>query len=180
MATHEVLKLGIDAAGEATKEVTGQIDLAEKVFDASVKPRYFYEVVKYIQARRRAGTASTLTRGMVRGGGRKPYRQKGTGRARHGSRRSPLWRGGSIIFGPQPRDWSYRINKKLKKNALLAAITARRKEGRLILVEKFDLPGIFKSVECVDIAGLDDGSVAKTVVNVVGKSPLKELPPKRE
>lgn len=143
MATHEVLKLGVNAAGEATREVVEKMDLNDNaVFDAPVKPRLFHEVVKYIQARRRSGNASAKTKGLVRGGGKKPFRQKGTGRARAGSRRSPLWRGGGVIFGPQTRDWSYSINKKLRQNALRAAITARRKEGLLILVDKFDLPEI--------------------------------------
>lgn len=142
MATQDVLKLGIDASGQASREVAGSLELADSVFDAPVKPRLFYEVVKYIQAQRRAGTASTKTRAYVRGGGKKPYRQKGTGRARQGSRRSPLIRGGAVLFGPLPKDWSYRINKKVKHNALRAAITARRREGHLIVVDKFDLPEI--------------------------------------
>jgi len=142
MATQDVLKLGIDATGQASREVAGSLELSDSVFDAPVKQRFFYEVVKYIQAQRRAGTASTKTRGMVRGGGKKPYRQKGTGRARQGSRRSPVWRGGAVLFGPSPKDWSYRINKKLKQSALRAAITVRRREGHLIVVDKFDLPEI--------------------------------------
>lgn len=142
MATQDLLKVKIDAAGVADKSVAGSSELVDSVFDAPVKPRYFYEVVKHIQARKRAGTAATKNRGMKRGGGRKPYRQKGTGRARFGSRRNPLWRGGGVTFGPKPRDWGYSINKKLRRNALRAAITARRKEGSLIVVEKFDLPEI--------------------------------------
>lgn len=170
MATHELIKLGIDATGEARKEVVGSVELPDDVFNAPVKQRYFYEVVKWIQACRRAGTAATKTRGMVRGGGRKPYRQKGTGRARAGSRRSPLWRGGAILFGPQPREWSYRINKKLKRNALKSAISARVKEGRLILVDKFELPEIkTKYMQAI----LDNLEVSNALV--VDKSPSTVL-----
>ena len=142
MATLDLISVTIDAAGVADKKVSGSSELYDSIFNAPVKPQYFYEVVKSIQAQKRAGNASTKTRGLIRGGGRKPYRQKGTGRARFGSRRNPLWRGGGIIFGPRPRDWGYSVNKTLRRNALRAAITARRMEHSLVIVEKFDLPEI--------------------------------------
>ncbi len=91
-------------------------------------------------ANRRAGTAATKTRGLISGGGRKPWRQKGTGRARAGSIRSPLWRHGGTIFGPQPRDYSYKIPKKAWRQALCLAISDRAGSGKLKLIESFELP----------------------------------------
>ena len=87
----------------------------------------------------RAGTASTKTKGFVRGGGKKPWRQKGTGRARAGSIRSPLWVGGGTIFGPQPRDYSYRLPKKARKQALLSALSAKNRDGKIIVLDKWEL-----------------------------------------
>ena len=102
-------------------ETVAQLDLEEKVFGGEVKPHLFYEAVKMQLANRRTGTACTKNRVDVRGGGKKPWRQKGTGRARAGSIRSPLWKGGGVTFGPSPRDHSYRVNKKVKKAALRSA-----------------------------------------------------------
>jgi large subunit ribosomal protein L4 len=96
-------------------------------------------VVQWSLVNRRRGTASTKTRGEVRGGGRKPWRQKGTGRARHGSRRSPIWRGGGVTFGPKPRVYSYRIPKKMRKKGLRMALTAKYREGQLALMEELHL-----------------------------------------
>ena len=142
MATQEIIKIEVDPSGDISRENAGETDLSQEVFEAPIRTAYFWEVVRNIQACKRAGTASTRNRSMKRGGGRKPWRQKGTGRARAGSRRSPLWRSGGVTFGPQPKDWSYRINKKLKRKALRAAISARRNEGHLIVVDRFELPEI--------------------------------------
>jgi len=142
MPSQEIIKVEIDPTGSVAKETAGTAELSEKVFEEPVKPKYFWEVVRQIQASRRAGTSSTKNRATITGGGRKPWRQKGTGRARAGSRRSPLWKGGAVIFGPKPRDWSYRVNKKFKKKALRSAISARHKEGKVMVVEKFELPEI--------------------------------------
>ena len=88
---------------------------------------------------RRAGTASTKTRGVVRGSGRKPWRQKGTGRARAGSIRSPLWNGGGTTFGPQPRDYTYRLPRKARREALLSALSVKNRDGKIVVVEKLEL-----------------------------------------
>jgi large subunit ribosomal protein L4 len=88
---------------------------------------------------RRAGTAATKSKGWVRGGGKKPWRQKGTGRARAGSIRSPLWVGGGTIFGPQPRDYSFRMPRKARKEALLSALSLKNRDGRIIVVDKLEL-----------------------------------------
>lgn len=124
------------------KEKVSQVVLDEKVFGCEVKPHLLYEVVKMQLANRRAGTASTKNRSHVRGGGKKPWRQKGTGRARAGSIRSPIWKGGGTTFGPLPRDYSYRLNKKVKKLALRTALSIKLKEDKLLILDNFNLPEI--------------------------------------
>ena len=124
------------------KEKVSQVELDEKIFDCEVNPHLLYETVKEHLAKRRSGTASTKNRSSVRGGGKKPWRQKGTGRARAGTTRSPLWTGGGVVFGPHPRDYSYRINKKVRKSALRSALSSKLKENNLILVDTIHLPEI--------------------------------------
>jgi large subunit ribosomal protein L4 len=128
----------VDVVNRENKKVKA-VDLKEKVFQAPVKESYFYEIVKMQLANRRLGTASTKTRGMVRGGGSKPWRQKGTGRARFGSRRTPVWKGGGVVFGPQPRDYSYKVPRGLKKNALRAALSLKLNNGELKIVDDLKL-----------------------------------------
>lgn len=123
-------------------EEVKQVALDEKVFGCEVKPHLLYEVVKMQLANRRSGTASTKTRAQVSGGGKKPWRQKGTGRARFGSTRNPIWTGGGVVFGPHPRDYSYRVNKKVKKAALKSALSVKLKEEKVVIVDSFDLPEI--------------------------------------
>ncbi len=117
------------------KEKVGELELNETVFNAPVKKHLFHEVVRMQMARQRKGTASTKGRDEVRGGGRKPWRQKGTGRARAGTRRSPLWKGGGVIFGPKPRAFSFAVPKKVRRAALRAALTLRLQEEQLLVVE---------------------------------------------
>jgi len=123
-------------------ETVAQLDLEEKVFGCEVKPHLFYEAVKMQLASRRTGTACAKNRVDVRGGGKKPWRQKGTGRARAGSIRSPIWKGGGVTFGPLPRDYSYRLNKKVKKLALRSALSVKLKEDKLLILDNFNLPEI--------------------------------------
>ena len=113
--------------------------LKEEIFGARVRPHLLHQVVTMQLNSRRAGTASTKTKGFVRGGGKKPWRQKGTGRARAGSIRSPLWVGGGTIFGPQPRDYSYRLPRKARREALLSALSLKNREGKIIVVDKLEL-----------------------------------------
>ena len=120
----------------------GSIEVSDSIFAAEVKEHLFYEVIKWQLARRRAGTASTKSRSEVSGGGQKPYKQKGTGRARQGSRRAPNHVGGGIVHGPRPRSYAYRINKKLRRAALRCALSLRAKEGRLLVVKDLGLPEI--------------------------------------
>jgi large subunit ribosomal protein L4 len=116
-----------------------QPPLNEEIFGARVRPHLLHQAVTMQLNRRRAGTASTKSKGFVRGGGKKPWRQKGTGRARAGSIRSPLWVGGGTIFGPQPRDYSYRLPRKARREALLSALSLKRREGKILVVDKLEL-----------------------------------------
>jgi large subunit ribosomal protein L4 len=125
----------------ASKEV-GEIELNEMVFGVPLNEPLIHEAVRSYQANRRQGTSATKTRGDVSGAGRKLWRQKGTGRARIASLRSPLWKGGGNAHGPQPRDWSYNLPKKMRKRAMCSAISERLREGNLVIVNewKFDAP----------------------------------------
>ena len=119
-----------------------EIELSDAVFGAEVNEAAIYEVVKMQMASKRRGTASTKVRHEIRGGGKKPWRQKGTGRARSGTTRSPLWRGGGIIFGPHPRDYSYTVPKKVKKSALISALSLKVKEEKVLILRDFPMEGI--------------------------------------
>ncbi|KJR98637.1 MAG: 50S ribosomal protein L4 [Desulfobulbaceae bacterium BRH_c16a] len=123
-------------------ERVGEIELNDDVFNREVKEHILHEVVRMQRAARRSGNACTKTRVEVSGGGRKPWRQKGTGRARAGSRTSPLWRGGGVVFGPKPRDYSFKLNRKVKQQAVAMALSARFQEGNLIVVDDFSLERI--------------------------------------
>jgi large subunit ribosomal protein L4 len=130
------------------KEPAGEITLPVGAFDGPVRKHLLYEVVNMQRANRRAGTASTKTRGEVRGGGKKPWRQKGTGRARAGSIRSPIWVGGATIFGPRPRDYSYRLPSSARRSALRSALSLKVREGQLLVLDAIDIPdGKTKAVE---------------------------------
>lgn len=113
----------------------GEVELADSVFDVTVSDGAIYEALRNELANRRMGTAATKRRGQVRGGGRKPHRQKGTGRARAGSSRSPLWVGGGTTFGPQPRDYGYRLPRKVKRLAIRSVLTSKQREDRLMVVD---------------------------------------------
>ncbi len=116
--------------------------LPESIFGVPIRPHLLHQTVIMQLNNRRSGTASTKTRGLVRGSGRKPWRQKGTGRARVGSIRSPLWTGGGTTFGPQPRDYSYRLPKKARREALLSALSLRRQDEKIIVIDKLELAEI--------------------------------------
>ena len=120
-------------------EQVGEMELSPAIFAAPVNEAAVHEVVVAYLANQRRGTASTKTRGMVRGGGRKPWRQKGTGRARHGSIRSPIWTGGGTVFGPHPRDYSVRLPKKLKRVALRSALTTKYNNNEIIVLDQLSM-----------------------------------------
>jgi len=119
----------------AAQERAGEAEFAGAVFGREGDGSLLHDAVRMQLANRRSGTAATKTRGLISGGGRKPWRQKGTGRARAGSTRSPLWRHGGTIFGPQPRDYSYQIPKKAWRRALCLALSARARDGKVFVVQ---------------------------------------------
>lgn len=118
------------------------LELSESVFGAPVNKATIRIALNQYLANQRHGSASTKTKGEKRGGGAKPWRQKGTGRARAGSTRSPIWRGGGVTFGPRPRDFSYKINKKTKRSALRAALSALMGDNKLLVMEKIEFDSI--------------------------------------
>lgn len=121
------------------REEIGQIEVDDTVFAGEVKRHLFYEVIKWQLAKRRAGTASTKGRNEVIGGGAKPYRQKGTGRARQGSRRAPNHVGGGTVHGPRPRSYAYKLNKQIRRGALRSALALKAAEGKLVVLQDIDL-----------------------------------------
>ena len=123
-------------------EKVSEIDLADGIFNVPPKKHVLHEVVTMQLANRRSGSAFTKGRSEVRGGGRKPYRQKGTGRARAGSRTSPLWRGGGVVFGPKPRSYSYKVPKGVRRQALKMALTSKLQDKALIVVDRLDLESV--------------------------------------
>jgi large subunit ribosomal protein L4 len=120
-------------------ERIGEVSLSSKVFGVKVNQALLYEALKAQSSSRRRGTASTKERAQVRGGGRKPWRQKGTGRARAGSIRSPIWKGGGTTFGPRLRDYSYSLPRKAKKKAIKSALSAKFKEKEILILDRMDL-----------------------------------------
>src|SRR5690349_23435937 len=116
-----------------------QPELNQAIFGARARPHLLHQAVVMQLANRRNGSAATKSKGFVRGGGKKPWRQKGTGRARAGSIRSPIWVGGGTTFGPHPKDYSYRMPKKARRGALLSALSLKNQEGKVIVVDKFEL-----------------------------------------
>jgi len=140
-----------DGSGEPTVEA---LDAA--LFGQNVNPDLLYRTVRMQLANRRAGTHSTKTRGEVSGGGRKPWRQKGTGRARAGSRRSPLWVGGGTMFGPKPRSYESKLTRKMKQGALRSAMSDRAASGSIVLVDhvRFEEPKTKAAVRLLDRMGV--------------------------
>ncbi|MFH2011784.1 MAG: 50S ribosomal protein L4 [Pseudomonadota bacterium] len=124
------------------KKKISEINLNDNIFDVEIKPHLISDVVIMQQNNRRRGTASTKNRAMIRGGGVKPWRQKGTGRARVGSRRSPIWVGGGTVFGPTPKDYSYSLPKKVRKEALCSVLTLKLREEKITILNSFELKEI--------------------------------------
>ncbi len=155
-------------------------ELSPEVFEAKVSVPLMHQVVVAGMASLRRGTHSTKTRGEVSGGGRKPWRQKGTGRARQGSIRAPQWTGGGVVHGPKPRDHSLRVNKKMKRGALRSALTDALQSGKLAVVRElaFEEPKTRRAVEILEALGLEgrillvlpgpseDGAVEKSFRNL--------------
>jgi large subunit ribosomal protein L4 len=121
---------------------TSSLELDEAIFGTPVKEYLLWSVVRYQMAARRQGTAKVKTRSEVSGGGKKPWRQKGTGRARVGTIRSPLWRGGGVVFGPAPRSYAFKLNKKVRKAALCSALSKRVLDNALVVIDAFGFEAI--------------------------------------
>jgi large subunit ribosomal protein L4 len=144
-----------------TREKVGEVEVPAAMIAGPVREHLLHAAVRSQLAGRRAGTAATKTKGLVSGGGKKPWRQKGTGRARAGSIRSPLWAGGGTIFGPQPRDYAYRLPKSARRAALRAALASRHADGTLLVVDALTLAEAKTKhmVERLRGLGLDGASV---------------------
>ena len=156
MATVEV-----QAAGGGT---AGQIELAPAIFEAKIRAHLFHAEVRRQLAKRRAGTHSTKNRASVSGGGIKPWKQKGTGRARQGTIRAPQWAGGGVVFGPTPRNYEHKLTKKTRRAALTGAISLRHKEGALVIADGLALAEP-KTQRALDLLGTL-GVAGKTVLFV--------------
>src|ERR1043165_2763102 len=147
------------------KEV-GEVTLSDAVFGVALNESLIHAAVQNFRANGRAGTSATKTRGDVSGSGRKLWKQKGTGRARIASLRSPLWKGGGNVHGPQPRDWSYQMPKKMRRGALRSALSERVREGNVIVIDELSFSGP-KTKDFV-------GAIAGLKLND-GKQPVKLL-----
>ena len=150
----------------------GEITLADAVFAAQVNQDLLYEAVRHYLACRRAGTHATKTRGLVSGSGRKLWRQKGTGRARIGSIRSPLWRHGGTVFGPQPRSYAYRLPRKMLLGALRSALSGKLAEQQLTVIDEFKLAG-HKTKNLREILDRFDGATSVLLVDLAGNRDLE-------
>jgi large subunit ribosomal protein L4 len=159
------------AVYDIANQKVSELEVDERVFGVEIQPALFYDVVRHDLATQRKGTAATKNRTLVRGGGAKPWKQKGTGRARAGTRRSPLWRGGGTIFGPMPRGYGFSLPKKVKEAALRAALTLKRQEGRLIVLDSFPLEG-FKTQKVLEV--LKTFQVENALIVTDEKNPFLE------
>jgi large subunit ribosomal protein L4 len=154
------------------------IELDDQIFKVQSNPALFYDVVRMILASQRKGSAATKNRALVRGGGAKPWRQKGTGRARAGSRRSPLWRGGGTIFGPMPRDYAFSLPKKERRAALRAALSLKLQEEKLILLDEFPLNG-FKTKQVLEVLkrfNVEDALIVTSEKNIFLERSTRNIP----
>ena len=153
-------------------DIVEEIALSEDIFGIEINEHVVWEVVRNQLANKRQGTQSAKTRAEVRGGGRKPWRQKGTGRARQGSKNSPQWKGGGVVFAPKPRDYSYSVPKKVKRLALKSVLTSKVQENEIIVVDeiKFDSP---KTKEMVSL--LTKLNADKKALIVMGEKDLNVI-----
>ena len=151
-------------------EKVGEIKLSDEVFGAEVNEAVLHQVVKTYLANQRQGTQSALTRAEVSGGGAKPWRQKGTGRARQGSIRAPQWIHGGVVFAPKPRDYRISLNKKVKKVAMVSALSAKAAAGEIVVVDNFDLEEIKTKTVATALKAIGAADKALVVTNGVNKN----------
>ena len=146
---------------DVQNQETGKVNIDDQIAKFPIKSHAIWETVRWQLAKRRRGTHSTKTRGEVRGGGRKPWAQKHTGRARQGSIRAPQWVGGGVVFGPKPRDYSFNLPKKVRRAALKSVFAGKLGDGSVVFVEdfKFEEPKTKKAVEVLRNLGLEDKKV---------------------
>src|SRR5687767_5112526 len=146
----------VDIVNQQNEKV-GSLDLSDEVFGGRVKVNLIHESVVHANAAARRGTHATKTRGLVSGTGKKPWRQKGTGRAQVGESRNPLWRKGGTVFGPQPRSYDYHLPRKVEKGALRAAISQKLRDGEVIVVDALSVAGVKTraAVEMLKRLGVD-------------------------
>lgn len=161
-----------------TKDAVGELALPAELFGGPVRRHLLYETVKMQMANRRSGTASTKTRAEVRGGGKKPWRQKGTGRARAGSTRSPIWVGGATIFGPRPRDYSYRMPGSARRAALRAALALKAKSDELVVLDKIEIdpPKTKQVAKMLDDLGLQSALIVIDAADASLERAARNLP----
>lgn len=164
-------------------EQVGEIELNDSVFGVPVHQSVLHDAVVAYQANQRQGTHDTKTRGEISGGGRKPWRQKGTGRARHGSTRSPIWRGGGVVFGPHPRDYSIKLPKKVRRLAMKSALSSKVESGSIVVLDdlRIDQPKTKDMVRILENLRVDkkalvvtagrDENVIKSARNIDGVKP---------
>ena len=164
-------------------EQVGEIDLNDSVFGIPVHESVLHDAVVAYLANQRQGTHDTKTRAEVRGGGRKPWRQKGTGRARHGSRSSPIWRGGGAVFGPHPRDYSIKLPKKVRRLAMKSALSSKVENGDIVVLDDLrleqpktrDMVRILENLKvdkkALVVTAAQDENVIKSTRNIVGVKP---------
>jgi large subunit ribosomal protein L4 len=163
----------------------GEIELKDDVFGIEPNKAVMYDFIKMQLANKRQGTSSTKTRTEVRGGGKKPWRQKGTGRARVGSSRNPVWRGGGIAFGPKPRDYSYKLPQKVRRLALKSALSSKALDNKIVIVDEFNLDQPKTKVMVQALEALNVGkktllvtadgnvNVVKSARNIEGVKPMR-------
>ncbi len=163
----------------------GELELNDNIFGIEPNQAVLYDFVKMQLANKRVGTVSTKTRAEVRGGGKKPWRQKGTGRARVGSSRNPVWKGGGITFGPKPRDYSYKLPKKVRRLAMKSALSGKVIDNSIIVLDQLMMeePKTKDFVRILDLLNIENGTlvvtadgnanVSKSARNIPGVKPLK-------
>ncbi len=149
------------------------LELSDDIFGITPNERAMHAAVVNFLANQRQGTQSTKTRAEVRGGGRKPWRQKGTGHARQGSIRSPQWTGGGVAFGPKPRDYSYRLNRKLRRLALLSALSAKAAAGEIVVVDEFKVDEYKTKTVVGMLSAVGAGKKALIVTDAVNEKMVK-------
>ncbi len=164
---------------DQTRQKVETLELPDDIFNVEVRPEVLHSVVRWQLAKRRAGTAKAKSRHEVSGGGRKPWRQKGTGRARSGTTRSPLWRHGGVIHGPLPRDYDYKLNKKVRRLGLRMALSAKLKDEKLVVLSALELgeiktkvfAGVMKNLQvgkALFVAAEPDEKLALSCRNIPG------------